>query len=449
MPDSDAQKWLNDNPAVESVVAAIVDLNGAWRGKRIPVSEASKVFDGSLRLPLSVCGVDVWGEDVEESDLVFETGDADGICSVTERGILPVSWLPKPTALVPVWMSQEDGAPFLGDPRRTLAAVKEKLETMGLKAVVATELEFYLFDPSEDRPQPPCSPVTGKRLSSDGVLSVDELEHFEAFIGDVYQACGEQNIPADTAISENGAGQFEINMKHVGDPMKAADDAIFFKKIVHGVARKHGLAATFMAKPYGNRAGNGFHVHFSILDKDGKNIFDNGGEEGTEALKHVVAGLLSSMRDFSIIWAPHANSYRRLLPGSHAPSSVCWGYENRTASIRIPGGSPVARRVEHRVAGADANPYLVLAAILGGAVLGLENKMKPPAPITGDAYSQKLPHLCPDWASAIEAFESCTTAASIFPPLLQRMLVDCKRQELKRFNRHVTDLEYSTYLETV
>ena len=204
-----------------------------------------------------------------------------------------------------------------------------------------------------------------------------------------------------------------------------------------------------MAKPYGNRAGNGFHVHFSLIDGDGTNVFDNGGEEGTPLMLSAVAGLLNTMQENALVFAPHVNSYRRLLPGTHAPTGIAWGYENRTTAIRIPGGSYKARRIEHRVAGADANPYLVLASILGGALLGIAGEWTPGDPITGDAYSLDLPQLPSAWATAIAAFEQGTHVTGIYSERLQRMLVQCKQQELSRFSRHVTDLEYHSFLEAV
>jgi glutamine synthetase len=451
MDHAEHLQWLNEQTDIENIFACICDLNGTLRGKRLDVAQASKILEGSVRMPLSLAGLEIWGEDIEVSALVFETGDADGICQYTGRGILPINWTSRPTALIPLSLYNEDGRPFMGDPRHALDAVVKRYAEKGLTPVVATELEFYLVDPTETIPQPPLSPVTGKRLDSDGALSLDELEHFDEFLNDVYAACYAQGIPADSAISENGAGQFEINMRHVGDALRAADDAVLFKRLVRGIARKHGFAATFMAKPYGDRAGSGFHVHFSLEDEDGDNVFDNGGEEGTPIMMHAVAGLLHTMQENALVFAPHENSFRRLLPGTHAPSSVAWGYENRTVAVRIPGGHHKARRIEHRVAGADANPYLVLASILGGALLGIEGAWEPTKALVGDAYAQEkeLAHLPLDWATAIQAFKNGAHIQSIYAPRLQRMLVDCKRQEQHRFNRHVTEFEYDTYLETV
>jgi len=449
MPQAEITDWLTANPEVESVQAAVIDLNGVMRGKRLLVSDIDKVLAGGVRMPISITGVDIWGEDVADSELVFQSGDADGICEYTGRGPLPITWTKKPTLLLPLWLAQNDGTPFDGDPRRALAAVLQRFKEKKLKPVVATELEFYLMDVSGDRPSPPLSPVSGKRLETDGVLSLDELEHFEAFLNDVYAACRAQNIPADAAISENGAGQFEINMIHTDDPLKAADDAILFKRLVRGIARKHGFAATFMSKPYGNRAGSGFHIHFSLLDEAGNNVFDDGSEEGSSILLNAVGGLLATMAELTLTFAPHLNSFRRLMPDSHAPTAIGWGYENRTAAIRIPAGPTKARRIEHRVAGGDANPYLVMSSVLGGALYGILNKLTPEPAIAGDAYAQDLLHLPQSWAGAIEAFAQGELVGQIFPKQLQSMFIQCKRQELGKFRRHVSGFEYAAYLETV
>jgi len=445
----DTETWLDAHRDIRSLRAAVCDLNGVMRGKRIPLEQAQKVLDGGLRMPLSVVGVDIWGEDIVNSPLVFATGDADGLCESTGRGILPMDWLSEPTGLIPLWLREENGAPFGGDPRRALGAIVERYRFHGFNPVVATELEFYLYDPSESRPVAPISPVTGKRLDADSVLSIDELDDFGSFFRDVYAACAAQGVPADSAIAENGIGQFEINLLHVADPLKAADDAVLFKRIVKGVARKHGFAASFMSKPYGGRSGSGLHVHFSLLDSKGHNVFDDGTDEGSIIMRHAVGGLIEAMAETTLLFAPHFNSYRRLRPGTHAPAAAAWGYENRTVAVRIPGGSNKARRIEHRVAGADANPYLVLAGILGGALIGIEREIAPPDPVTGDAYTLRLRGLPPDWASAIDTFATGAIVEATLPLMLRDMLVACKRQEMTTFAAQVTDFEFETYLDMV
>jgi glutamine synthetase len=255
--------------------------------------------------------------------------------------------------------------------------------------------------------------------------------------------------PADAAISEGGPGKFEINLMHHDDPLRAADDAYLFKMLIKGLARRNGFAASFMAKPYLDQPGSGLHMHFSVLDQDGNNVFDDGSDQGTDTLRHAVQGCLQAMADCTLIFAPHANSYARLVPDAHAPTGIGWGYENRTAAIRIPGGPAAARRIEHRVAGGDVNPYLMACAVLGAALNGIEDAAEPPAPITGNAYEADLPQIPGDWATAIDRFENSPVVARIFPAELIRNLVMTKRQELRIIGAQDADAQARIYLEMV
>jgi len=428
---------------------AACDLNGQPRGKRVPGGYAAKLDKGAVRLPLSALNLDLWGRDIVDSPLVFESGDADGVLRPTARGPVPMPWIATPTALVPMTLYTDDGAPFGGDPRHALASVLGRYTARGWQVVAATEMEFTLIDDSGPAPAPPGNPITGRALKDEAILSLAKLDAFDTFFTALYQGCAAMDIPAQTSISEGGVGQFEINLNHQ-DAMRAADDAWLFKALVRGIARQHGFAATFMAKPYLQDAGNGMHVHFSVLDGDGSNVFDDGGPEGSDLLRHAVAGCLAAMPASTLIFAPHGNSYDRLVPGAHAPTGAAWAYENRTAAIRIPGGPHVARRIEHRVAGGDINPYLMLAAVLGAALTGIEDAEAPPAPITGNAYAlTDLPQLAPDWASAITAFEASPLIARIFPRLLIDNLVLTKRQELARFDDLPLEDHWLSYLEAV
>ena len=274
----------------------------------------------------------------------------------------------------------------------------------------------------------PVSPRSGKRRVGGDILGLRALDAFDAFFSDLYAACDAMGIPADAATSESGAGQFEITLGH-GPAMTAADNTWMFKMLIRGMARKHGFVASFMAKPYLELAGTGLHLHFSVLDEAGRNIFDNAGPEGSPVLRHAIAGCLRAMRDSTLIFAPHANSYNRLVPDAHAPTGVAWAYENRTAAIRVPGGSPGARRIEHRVPGGDTNPYLVLAAILGAAFAGIEDGRDPPEPISGDAYSLDLATLPDTWAAATLLLEQSALLAKVLPPEIIRNLLLTKRQE--------------------
>lgn len=441
--------WLKEHPEVRTIRVAAADLNGQARGKRVPVRFADRVVREGTRFPMSSLNLDIWGEDIEDSPLVFETGDADGVLLPTERGFLPMPWLEAPTALLPLWMFREDGRPYDGDPRQALAAILKRFAADGYTPVVATELEFYLIDDSGKTLQVPRSPRSGKRRLGSDTLALRALDAFDAFFTDLYDACEAMDIPADTAVSESGLGQFEINMMHQGDALKAADDAWLFKLLVKGLARRHGFAASFMAKPYEDYSGNGMHMHFSILDRQGRNVFDNGGPEGSARLMNAVAGCLATLADATLLFAPHANSYARLVPGSHAPTGIAWAYENRTAAIRVPSGSPAARRIEHRVAGGDVNPYLMIAGVLGSALIGIEDALAPPPPITGNAYAHDLPQLPGSWEAAIDAFEQSAPIARLFPLELIRNLVMTKRQELRYMAELGPAEQTELYLDTV
>ena len=441
--------WLDDHPQIDTLRIAAADLNGIARGKRLPRTMADKAALGTMRFPLSVLNVDILGEDIEGSPLVFASGDPDGVLRPTDRGFVPVPWLDTPTALLPVWMFHEDGRPFAGCPRQALARASDALAARGLFPTVGTELEFYLVDDSGETLRPPPSPRSGKRRAGAQILSLGALDAFDAFFTDLYAGAEAMGIPAEAAISEAGPGQFEVTLGHVAGALRAADDAWLFKQLVRGLARNHGFAASFMAKPYQDHSGTGFHAHVSLLDGEGRNVFDNGGPEGTKALHHALAGCLEAMPACTLIWAPHANSYDRMVPGAHAPTGVAWAYENRTAALRVPGGAPKARRLEHRVAGGDTNPYLVLAAILGGMLAGLEDAVSPPPPITGNAYDQDLDEIPMDWPGAAAAFDKAPIVHRIFAPELVSNLLATKRQEQVRLATWSAERLTSLYLDTV
>jgi len=441
--------WLRDHPQVRTIRVAAADLNGIARGKRVPARFAGKLISEGTRFPFSVMNLDIWGEDIEDSPLVFESGDVDGVLLPTDRGFMPMPWLEAPTALLPIWMFHTDGRPYDGDPRQALAAVVARYKAAGLTPVVATELEFYLIDDSGRTLRVPPSPRSGKRRTGGEILSLRALDAFDRFFSALYDACEEMDIPADTAISEAGPGQFEINLMHQGDALKAADDTWLFKMLVKGLARNHGFAASFMAKPYDQWSGNGMHTHFSVLDAEGRNIFDNGGPDGSDRLRHAVGGCLAALTGSTLIFAPHENSFDRLVPDAHAPTGIGWAYENRTAALRIPASGPVARRIEHRVAGGDVNPYLMIAAILGAALIGIEDRIEPPAPIVGNAYAQGLEQLPLTWDAALDAFASCPMTKRIFPAELIENFVMTKRQELHYMAELSPEEQTEIYLDTV
>jgi glutamine synthetase len=438
--------FFEQHPDVEMVEAFIVDVNGVLRGKWVPRKNAAKAFDAGLQLPLSAFAPDIWGNNVPTTGLITQTGDNDGTCLAVPESLKIVPWLEEPTAQVLLTM------PFFGDPRQVLARVLALYKKEGLTPVVAAELEFYLLDTKPDEkgaPQPPLSPRNGKRSTSAQTYSMGETGDFRKVLSEITRFCEAQDIPADTTISENGPAQYEINLHHVPDALLAADHAVLLKRAVKGTAQRNGMAATFMAKPYGDKSGSGMHVHFSILDKKGHNIFAGKDAKGAPALRHAVGGLLATMSESTAILAPNANSYRRFQAGSAAPTKITWGYDNRSTSLRIPKSDIKDTRIEYRVCGADVNPYLALAVILGGALHGIKKKINPPAPVKGNAYDAKAHALPTTWKSALAGFESSKFIDRYLGTDYKKLYLACKRQEKTIINRQVSSVEHDAYLRDV
>lgn len=434
--------------ALEAVYLAAADLNGTARGKRLPAAHLETVRTSGARFPKSVLNLDILGHDIKNSPLVLASGDQDGLLQETERGLVPMPWLETPSAMLPVWMFEDDGRPFAGDPRHALADIEKRFTAKGLQPVVALELEFCLYAPDLAGFSAPKDPGTKAVRAAGDILSIAALTRHEAFFSDLYSACALMDIPADTAISESGLGQYELNLIHQPSALKAADDAWLFKQLVKGMARKHGMGATFMAKPHPDWSGSGLHMHFSVADETGQNIFDDRRSGGAATLEHAIAGCLAALHDCTLVFAPLGNSYDRLVPGAHAPTGVAWAHENRTVALRVPAGPPAARRIEHRLAGGDANPYLVIAAVLGAALDGIEAGKAPPAPITGNAYAQSLPQVPASWQAALDAFETSAAAARIFPGMLIRNMLMTKRQEQAVLAELAAPAQQALYLDT-
>lgn len=409
----------------KSLRVAAVDLNGQLRGKRVPKGMSSK----QMRMPLSVLNIDVFGADIEESPLVFETGDQDGIMEPVGRDPVPLPWVAGAAELDLRVMHNEDGSPFEGDPRIALSSVLDRYARHGWQVIAACELEFFLLEDGCNL-TPPLNPKTGRRLTGTEILSLRELDGFDLFFNDVAEGAKLMGIGDLTITTEAGVGQFEVTMTH-GPALHIADNVIFLKELIKGTAHNHGMAATFMAKPFSQESGNGLHTHFSVINQAGENIFCS-----QNSLQSAVAGCLEAFEASTLFFAPYANSFERFVASAHAPTSATWGYENRTVAMRIPSGPEAATRIEHRVAGGDANPYLLFAAIFGAAIEGIERKAVPPAPIEGNAYEQpiQLPGLLPDLSAAIEGLEA-PLLEHFMPPLILENLAATKSQERDLFDK--------------
>ncbi len=451
---SEAEAFLAANPDIVKVELLLPRFCGPLMGKWLPADSLKKLADGGVRMPLSTAALDIWGDDVPAVGIALEKGDPDGICIPVPGSLKRVPWASEPTAQVLVTMAEIDSGETCGfDTRGVLSRMVDRFAELKLTPVVATELEFYLIDrntTAAGHPQGPVIPGQTDRLSDSQVYNMDVIASFEPVLAEIYAACKEQGIPAETTISEFGPGQFEMNLLHVPSALEAADHCMLFKRVVRHVSRKHGFDATFMAKPYAQTTGNGFHVHMSVLDEKGDNIFD-GGEAGraNETLQHAVSGMLDTMRDMQVLFAPHANSYRRFQPESYAPTTPCWGYDHRAVAIRVPSSSGPAARFEHRVAGADANPYLVIAALLAGVMQGFESKSNPGEHIeTLEQVDAKEP-LSPIWQEAIKRFGGSKLAEEMFGHDFHNCYTKSREAEEAIVSATITDFEYRSYLRTV
>lgn len=434
--------FLEQNPDIEVFEVILPDLSGGLRGKWVYRDKIHKVFEGKLKLPVSSLAFDVWGRDPEE--LVFDSGDGDGYCEADIDTLVRVPWADRPTGQVLLSLNEINGEPCGNDTRHLLKKLMARFDQLGLKPVLATEMEFSLFCADDEDGCPTHS--QSSELGAGQTYGIDLMEDMSELMHAIRDACDAQGLPIDTLIKEAAPSQYEINLYHNDNALKAADQGLMLKRVIRSVAKKFGYRATFMAKPFADLAGNGMHMHCSLVNKDGVNAFNNGTDQGNELLQQAIAGCLDSMADVMLLLAPNLNSYRRFQRGSHAPLAPTWGYENRTVSVRVPTDALEAMRIEHRVAGADASCHLAVAAILAGMLHGIENKMQAPAPVEGNAYDQFSPSLPRYWSDSLSIFSQSEFIERYFGGEMRRAFSIVKQQEMDEFDRQVTRLEYSVGL---
>ncbi len=446
---AEVEAFLKANPKVGAVDAIFADLSGVVRGKRYPAAQLGKLFDTGVAFPGSVFLLSTSGESHDPKGRGFSDGDPDELAKIIPGTLQPVPWAEQPLAQVMLTFQDLDGAPFRFEPRNILKRVLAQLGDLGLRPVVAFELEFYLIDRERlpgKAPQPPRSPLTGSRDLATQVYGMAALDDFAGFVAEVDRACSVQGIETGAMSSEYAAGQFEINLQHLDDPLKAADHCIMFKRVVQGVARRHGVQATFMAKPYLESAGSGLHLHISLLDDQARNVFDGGKAPASKTLLHAIGGILDIMPECMAFLAPNSNSYRRFKPNTYVPISRSWGHENRSVALRIPIQGGPARRIEHRVAGADANPYLVLATALAGIHHGIMGKIDPGPAFDGNAGTELDPGLPFRPYRALDRLRESKILPAYFGADYPSTYAACKAKELESFEDHVGPVEYDWYL---
>lgn len=454
-PMSELQAFLAAHPEVTHVDVFLNDLNTVERGKRIERAALESLYRDGVPLPGSLFAVDVLGATIQSSGLGFDEGDADRPCRPLPGSLVPVPWQAPGLAQAQLSMYEPDGRPFYADPRHVLVKVLDRLHRLNLTPVVAIEYEFYFIDrtrTTEGQPQPPPLPITQRREFRTQINSMTDLNEYSEILSKIYQVCGRQGVPATGALAEYGPGQFEVNLQHRADALQACDEALRLKRIVRSVAREYGWDATFLPKPYRDMAGSGLHAHVSLLDAGGRNLFEcpdptlNEGHPTSPELRHAIAGMLATLADGMALCAPGPNSYRRFRSESYVPLTADWSINNRGAALRIPASDDPNRRIEHRLAGSDANPYLVVAWILAGMHYGLAESLTPPAAIEGNVYHSVGEKLPIHWASALDRFERSDFAAHYLGKPFRDLYVKVKRGELEEFDSHVTPLEVAWYM---
>lgn len=441
--------FMTGNGDLEAVEAFITDSHGVARGKLLRASELAGLYRTGRPLPGSILSMDITGMEVEQTGLVWDVGDADKVAFPVAGSLRRAAWRSVPTAQLLLSLWEPDGRPHAADPRHVLAGVVARLAEAGYVPVVAAELEFYVVDPArgpDGQLQPPRTPRTKRRLDQIDSFSVTELEELAPFLDELFAAARAMELPAETVISEYAPGQLEIVLRHRADAMRAADEAVQWKRLVRGVAAKHELLATFMAKPFSGRAGSGLHIHASLDDDSGRNMFASEDPRGTPVMRHAIGGLLATLEESIGVFAPNANSYRRFQALSYAPVSRTWGVNNRSVAVRVPTGAPETRHLEHRVAGADANPYLAIAAVLAGIHKGVVECLDPGPAIEGNGYEAMCTRLPDDWPAALRRLRESQFIATYFGARFLDIYHTIKTNECRRFSSRVTELDLDWYL---
>ncbi|QCO57915.1 glutamine synthetase (plasmid) [Pseudorhodobacter turbinis] len=452
---AEAEAFMAAHPEVEAIDLVLHDANGVGRGKIIRRHELLGFYKSGRHVPISVLALDICGEDVHETGLIWDQGDGDLRAWPVPGTLVPLHGTKPARAEVFMSMYGLDGSPMSSDPRHALQRQVDALAAEGLFPAGAFELEFFLLANErgpDGKVQPARDVLDGRAASAKTeVYSVDHLHGMLPLFSDIYAGAAAAGINAETVISEFAPGQYELTLDYRTDVMQAADDLIRLKRIVRAQARAHGVTACFMAKPVQQYAGSGMHFHVSMLDSDGNNVFVEAVEgKWSDTILHSIGGLRSTMAESMLVFAPHANSWRRFVGQSYAPVSPSWGVNNRSVALRIPAGDIKARRIEHRPAGVDANPYLVAATVLAGIRTGLANQIDAGPQTTGNGYDgAEVGDMPVDWRGAIDAARASTFLRDALGVDMHRTFVAIKAAEYARVASTISEVDFELYLHTV
>jgi glutamine synthetase len=428
------EPWFKKR-GIEDVEAFVPDMAGSARGKVLP---ADKFGTGEMKMPESIFSQTVSGGYVDDPNNVE---DRDMLLVPDATTLRPVPWARDPAASVFLDCYRRDMTRVPTSPRGVLRRVLAKFESSGWIPVVAPEVEFYLLSPHSD-PMKEAEPPEGRLGWTEGArqpYSIDTMNDFDPFINDVYAYCEDQGIRIDTLSQEAGPAQFEINFLH-GNAVELADQVFLFKRTIREAAIEHEMHATFLAKPMSGDAGSALHIHQSVVDKQGNNVFSTSEGEPSELFYGFLGGLQRYMPDAMLIFAPYVNSYRRFLNPWDSPVNLAWAIDNRTVGLRVPDAAPDDRRIENRVAGSDVNPYLAIAATLACGYLGMVEGLKPTDPITGSAYGSEFKlhwHIY----SAIDALRDSNAMRSMLGDEFVTLYCGLKHAEFMEFEEIITPWE--------
>jgi len=428
------QPWLQERK-IEDVEAFVPDMAGTARGKVMP---AAKFGSGTMKMPEGIFSQTVSGDYVDNPGNIE---DRDMLLVPDPSTLRPVPWATDPAASVFLDCFRRDGQPVTTSPRGVLRSVLSKYQSQGWTPVVAPEVEFYLLKPpidSNEDAEPPQGRL-GWTDWSRQPYSIDTMNDFDPFINDVYAYCEAQGIHIDTLSQEAGPAQFEINFLH-GNAVDLADQVFLFKRTVREAAIEHEMRATFLAKPMPDDAGSALHIHQSVVDQEGNNVFSTKDGKPSDLFYGFIAGLQRYLPDAMLIFAPYVNSYRRFLNPWDSPVNLAWAIDNRTVGLRVPDSGPEARRIENRVPGSDVNPYLVLAATLACGYLGMVEGLKPAPPVEGSAYGGEFA-LHKHIFSAIEALRESAAMRSMLGDEFVSLYAALKDAEYMEFQGIITPWE--------
>jgi len=451
---TEAETFLEAHPEIEAFDIILHDSNGIGRGKIIRRHELLSIYKSGRHMPISILGLDICGEDVHETGLIWDQGDGDRRAWPIPGTLVPLAGTNPPRGEVFLSLYNLDGSQMTSDPRHALQNQVDAMAAEGLFPAGAFELEFFLLENDRDangKMIPARDVLDRRRNSKTDVYSVDQLHGMLPLFNDVYAGAKAAGIKAETLISEFAPGQYELTPHYRENVMQAADDLMRLKRLVRLHARQHGVTACFMAKPNENYAGSGMHFHVSMQDAKGQNVFVEAVEgQYNDTIKHAIGGLQQTMGESMLVFAPHANSWRRFASQSYAPVSPTWGVNNRSVALRIPAGDIRARRIEHRPAGVDSNPYLVAATVLAGIRHGLKHQIDPGPEVTGNGYDAESPVVMPDdWRSAIKLAQGSEFLKAALGEDMHRTFTAVKAAEYARVMRTVSEVDFDLYLHTV